>query len=456
MQIGSYQEILGEEQSSAPSSGDYLDRFKSLHPRSVDLSLDRINRILTELGNPERSLPPVVHVAGTNGKGSTIAFLRAMAEAAGKRAHAYISPHLVNFHERIILANHWGAVPISEAYLVDCLARAEAANAHKEITFFEITTAAAFLAFSERNADFLLLECGLGGRLDATNVVAAPHVTVITPISIDHVAFLGDTVAKIAEQKAGILKPGVPCVVGRQDPVALDVIKKRAATIGSPLHVCGRDFDVSSFDEHLVYECDDDRFELPLPSLRGVHQIENAGTAIATARFLLRRSLSRSVIRRGLTNARWPARLQRLRKGSLSACVRDGCQLIVDGAHNPGGARVIASALDEMGDPSHRWVIILGMMNSKEANVFIAAFKGRVSRLYTVAIPDEPESFSAEELAQIARNEGFDAIAVRNVVHGLFLSQLNEDKPQQILICGSLYLAGHVLRLHYGPAGSNS
>ena len=268
---------------AAPVSTTLLERLKALHPRSIDLSLGRIERLLAALGHPERRLPPVVHVAGTNGKGSLIAFLRAIAEALGRRVHVYTSPHLVNFHERIVLAGPGGAALIAEARLVDCLARAEAANAGELITLFEITTAAAFLAFAETPADLLLLETGLGGRLDATNVVAKPLATAITPVSIDHVSFLGYTLGAIAGEKAGILKLGVPCIVARQEEEALHVIEARAEAIGAPLHVFGRDFD--AFEQHgrLIFQTASRLIDLPLPRLNGRHQIDNAGAAIATA-----------------------------------------------------------------------------------------------------------------------------------------------------------------------------
>jgi len=250
---------------SVSGSVTLLERLKALHPQSIDLSLGRIERLLAALDHPERRLPPVVHVAGTNGKGSLIAFVRAIAEALGKRVHVYTSPHLVNFHERILLAGPDGGAPITEDRLVDCLARAEAANSGELITLFEITTAAAFLAFAESQADLLLLETGLGGRLDATNVVEKPRATSITPISIEHVSFLGNTLAAIAAEKAGILKPGVPCIVGRQEAEALRVIEARAEEIGAPLHAFGRDFDV--FDQHrrLIFQTASRLIDLPLP-----------------------------------------------------------------------------------------------------------------------------------------------------------------------------------------------
>src|SRR5262245_20174650 len=295
--------------------------MKKLHPQSIDLSLGRIERLLAALDHPEQRLPPVLHVAGTNGKGSFLAFTRAIAEALGKRVHVYTSPHLVDFHERVVLAGPHGSGPISEDDLVDCLARAEAANRGELITLFEITTAAAFLAFAETPADYLLLETGLGGRLDATNVVTKPALTAITPVSIDHVSFLGDTLAQTAGEKAGILKPGVPCVVGRQEKEAFDVIEARADEIGAPLHVAGRDFDMYEQHGRLVFSTPTRLLDLPLPRLKGPHQIDNAGTAIAACELLFGEALNPRALEQGLTHAEWRARLERLAARRLPAYV---------------------------------------------------------------------------------------------------------------------------------------
>ncbi|MCG8561031.1 MAG: bifunctional folylpolyglutamate synthase/dihydrofolate synthase, partial [Hyphomicrobiales bacterium] len=260
-----------------PDSGLLLARMLELHPKLIDLSLGRVEQLLEALGNPHLAVPPVIHIAGTNGKGSVVAFLKAMLEAAGHRVHTFISPHLISFHERIALAGPDGAQPIGEAALVDVLQRAEAANEGRPITFFEITTAAAFLAFSETPADFLILETGLGGRLDATNVVPQPALTVLTSISMDHMSYLGETIAEIADEKAGILKPGVPCVVARQDPLALSRIEKRAEEIDAPLIAAGRDWDAYEQHGRLIYQTTTALVDLPLPRLAGRHQIDNAG-----------------------------------------------------------------------------------------------------------------------------------------------------------------------------------
>ena len=431
-------------------SATLLERLKELHPKSIDLSLGRIERLLAALGHPERRLPPVVHVAGTNGKGSLIAFLRAIAEAQGARVHVYTSPHLVHFHERIVLAGAGGGAPIEEPVLVECLARAEAANCGELVTLFEITTAAAFLAFADVPADLLLLETGLGGRLDATNVIAKPLATAITPISIDHVSFLGDTLAAIAGEKAGILKPGVPCIVARQEPEVMDVIEARAASIGAPLHEAERDWDV--FEQHgrLVFQTATTLLDLPLPRLNGRHQIDNAGAAIAVASLVFGDALGLPALERGLTQAQWPARLERLGPGALYDEVGEGTEIWLDGGHNAAGGKVIAQALAELDErvavPMH---LIWGMMETKDAHAFVAPFKGLVERVYTVPIPEEAGAFGAADLAAIAADEGFEVQAAASVPDALAKSRAALDgRPARVLICGSLYLAGNVLKLH--------
>ncbi len=431
------------------SSDTLLERLKKLHPQSIDLSLGRIERLLAALGHPEQKLPPVLHVAGTNGKGSFLAFTRAIAEALGKGVHVYTSPHLVHFHERIVLAGPHGSAPIAEDLLVDCLARAEAANDGELITLFEITTAAAFLAFAETPADLLLLETGLGGRLDATNVVAKPVLTAITPVSIDHVSFLGDTLTEIAGEKAGILKAGVPCVVGRQEQEAFAVIERRAEQVGASLHVAGRDFDMYEQQGRLVFQTASRLIDLPLPRLTGRHQIDNAGTAIAAASLLFGDALTTRALEHGLTHAEWPARLERLAVGGLHAYVADGTEIWLDGGHNAAGGKVIAHALAELDERVPRPVhLVYGMMDTKDAHAFIAPFKGLVERVYTVPIPDEPNAFDADALAEIARAEGFDVVATASLPDALTRSQAALQGPGRVLICGSLYLAGLALKLH--------
>lgn len=440
--------ILGRDRKAGLCSATLLDRLTGLHPKAIDLSLERVERLLASLGNPERQLPPVIHVAGTNGKGSVIAFLRAIAEALGKRVHVYTSPHLVKFHERVVIGNDGGGAPISEDFLVACLLRAEAANGGAPITLFEITTAAAFVAFAEIPAELMLLETGLGGRLDATNVVAAPLVTTITSISLDHVSFLGDTVGAIAQEKAGILKPGVPCVVASQEREALEAIERKAASVDAPVFACGRDFDARTRADRLIFEWGCERLDLPLPNLAGRHQIDNAACAIATAKLAFGRELTVAALDRGLVRAKWPARLERLGHGGLHDYVKKRTGIWLDGGHNPAAARAIAdviSGFDWQSGPLH---LVWGMMETKDAGSFIAALRHRVAHVYTVPIPEEANAFTPAALAAIAIDQGLAATSADGVREALLLSAASKIAPARVLICGSLHLAGHVLKLH--------
>ncbi len=414
-----------------------------LHPKVIDLSLGRLERLLAALGHPERQLPPVIHVAGTNGKGSVVAYLRAMLEAAGLRVHAYTSPHLVRFHERIRLATVPGKSGfISESALTALLDECERVNGPEPITFFEITTAAALLAFARTPADAVLLEVGLGGRLDATNVVDRPKVSVITPVSIDHQAFLGETLREIAGEKAGILKPGVPAIIGPQQDDALDVIDTRAEQVTAPLARFGQEF--TAFDEHgrLVYQDGTGLLDLPLPALRGRHQIANAATAIAAARAFM--DIDETAVAAGLANVEWPARMQRLAGGALQALAPDA-ELWLDGGHNPAAARAVAETLADLEDKSPRpLVLITGMLNSKDTQGFFAPFQGLASRVLTITIPGQENARSAEEVAQLARASGLDATPMPDMDAALAEAKKTAPAPR-VLFCGSLYLAGEVL-----------
>jgi dihydrofolate synthase / folylpolyglutamate synthase len=425
-----------------------LTRFAPLHPKKIDLSLGRIERLLEELGAPHKRLPPVVHVAGTNGKGSTIAFMRAALEAAGKRVHVYTSPHLVRFNERIRLAGRL----VDDERLAEAFDRCENVNDGKPITVFEITTAAAFLLFSETPADYLLLEVGLGGRYDATNVIEKPAATVITSISIDHQEFLGDTIDKIAYEKAGILKRGAPAIVAEQDPRALAVIEKEARKVGAPLTVGAQDFSIREENGRLVYEDELGLLDLPLPRLRGRHQHENAANAIAALRALGNVATPR-LIERGLSEAEWPARLQRLRNGPLLDIAPSRAELWLDGGHNEGGGRVLAAAMADFEDQSPRpLVMICGTLATKDTAGFLRHFKGLAQELLAVPIPGEHAARSAEEVAKIALDVGIDAAALPSVEAALrFLAARNWVTPPRVLIAGSLYLAGTVLEAN-GPA----
>lgn len=423
-----------------------LTRLLSLHPKLMDLSLERIYRILGRLGHPERSLPPVIHVAGTNGKGSTVAFLRAMLEASGRKVHCYTSPHLVRFHERIRLA---GAL-IDESHLSDLLAECEKANGGEQITFFEITTAAAFLAFARQPADYLILEVGLGGRLDATNVIDWPLATGITSIGLDHQQFLGDTIEQIAREKAGILKRAVPAIIGRMPHEARNAIAEVAERVGAPMIIAGQDWDV--FEQHgrMVFQDEDGLLDLPLPALAGGHQLDNAGNAIALARALHDARITEEAIARGLVEVDWPARLQRLGKGRLSEALAPGCELWLDGGHNADAGRILADAMLQMKRRGPKpLVLIWGMLNTKDAAEFLRPLAKLADQVIALTIPGEPNALPAETLSAVARDLAVEAAIAGDIANAV--RQAAARKPaSRILICGSLYLAGQVLAANDG------
>lgn len=421
-----------------------LTRLLSLHPKIIDLSLDRMHAILAKLGHPERRLPPVIHVAGTNGKGSTVAYLRHIMEAAGLKVHAYTSPHLVKFHERIRVAGNL----IPESDLTALLEECETANGGEPITFFEITTAAAFLAFSRTPADYLILEVGLGGRLDATNVIDRPALSVITTIDYDHQQYLGDTLTLIAHEKAGILKRGCPAIVGTQPDEARAEIERVAERVRSPLAIANQDW--QSFEQHgrLVFQDENGLLDLPLPQLKGGHQIDNAGNAIATIRALKDPRISDAHIAEGLKSTTWPARMQRLGAGALSGLISPESELWLDGGHNPSAGRVLAQGFSDLNDRHSRPLILIwGMLNTKDIGSFIASFKGVASRVIALTIPDEENAVKAEALAESARAHGLPAETAATLESALKQAALTVPAPR-ILICGSLYLAGRVLAAH--------
>ncbi len=412
-----------------------LDRMMTLHPKVIDLTLDRVHRLLAALGHPERDLPPVIHIAGTNGKGSTQAMIRAGLEAGGATVHAYTSPHLARFHERIRLAGALITEPALTALLDECVT----ANGPDSITFFEITTCAAFLAFARTPADFTLLEVGLGGRLDATNVVEKPLLTIITPVSIDHQQYLGDTVPLIAGEKAGILKRGIPCVVGPQDPEGLAVIEARAARLGVPLLAHSQHWHVQEDRNRLIFQDENGLLDLPLPNLPGPHQIQNAGAAIAALRHLGR---DEDACEAAVTRAVWPARMQRLRSGPLVQSAPK-VELWLDGGHNPAGGAAIAATLARM--PPRETHLICGMLNTKDVRGYMLPLAGQVTRLHAVTIPHEKNTLAAEVTRDAALSAGIDAVTAASVAAAL--TAIAATNPEsRVLICGSLYLAGAVLR----------
>jgi len=412
-----------------------LTRLMSLHPKIIDLTLERVERLLAALGHPEAVLPPVIHIAGTNGKGSTQAMLRAGFEAAGQKVHAYTSPHLARFHERIRVAGEIIPEPQLAALLDEC----ERANSGAAITFFEITTCAAFLGFARAPADWTLLEVGLGGRLDATNVLARPRLTIITPVSIDHQQYLGETLPEIAGEKAGILKRGVPCVVGPQEPAAMEVIEARAARLGAPLLVSGQHWHATEERGRLIFADETGLLDLPLPNLPGPHQIQNAGAAIAALRHL---GFGAGACEAAVSRAEWPARMQRLRRGPLVEAA-PGAELWLDGGHNPAGGQAIAATLARM--PRRPTHLIVGMLNTKDIAGYMRPLAAEAHGLTAVSIPGEPNTLSAAETQAAAEAAGIAATSAASVRAAVDAIVAREPRAR-ILICGSLYLAGNILR----------
>ena len=412
-----------------------LERMMTLHPKVIDLTLDRVHRLLAALDHPERRIPPVIHIAGTNGKGSTQAMIRAGLEVAGQRVHAYTSPHLARFHERIRIAGALISEPLLAALLDECVT----ANGSEPITFFEITTCAAFLAFARTPADWTLLEVGLGGRLDATNVIDNPRLTIITPVSLDHQQYLGETVAEIAGEKAGILKRRVPCIVGPQTDEGLAAIEARAARLGAPLLVHGQHWHIGEDRGRMIYQDDTGLLDLPLPNLPGPHQIQNAGAAIAALRHL---GFEAEVCEAAVTQAVWPARMQRLRQGPLVAAAPKA-ELWLDGGHNPAGGEALAATLARL--PKRPTHLICGMLNTKDIGGYLRPLARHADSLTAVSIPGEKNTLPAEETQAAARAAGLSATTADSVPDAV--RRISASDPQaRILICGSLYLAGQVLR----------
>ena len=418
-----------------PASDIILDRMMSLHPKIIDLTLDRVWHLLDRLGNPQNALPPVVHIAGTNGKGSTLAMLRAGLEGAGHRVHAYTSPHLARFHERIYLA---GSL-ISEADLTAVLDECYAANDGAPITYFEITTCAALLAMSRIPADYTLLEVGLGGRLDATNVIEKPALTVITPVSMDHEGFLGDTIDQIAGEKAGILKRGVTCVVSPQADAGMEMIEARAAQIGAPLLAHGEHWHVTTERERLVFQDETGLRDLPMPNLLGAHQVQNAGAALAGLRHL---GISERGLEAAVTQALWPARMQRLRSGPLVDAAGQA-ELWVDGGHNPAAGEALGAYLSTL--PGRATHLVCGMMNTKDVAGYMSPLAAHAASLTALSIPGEVNTLPAEETARVARSCGMAVNTAENA-EAAVAAIVAEEPEARILICGSLYLAGAILR----------
>ncbi len=416
-----------------------LARLECLHPKLIDLSLERLERLLAKLGSPERRLAPVVHVAGTNGKGSTCAFLRAIGEAAGMRVHVYTSPHLVRFNERIRIAGQL----VGDDPLADALEEIERINAGAPVTVFEVTTAVAFHLFAQAPAELCVLEVGLGGRCDATNVIDHPAACAITSISFDHREFLGETLNSIAAEKAGIMKPGAPVAIGAQAEEVATVLLAQAARVGAPARLRGRDWQISARPGGFRYVDDDGSLELPPPALIGAHQLDNAGIGIAA----LRSSglmVPAAAFPAGLTRATWPARLQRL-TGRLAALLPGGWELWLDGGHNPGGGLALAAHLATWADrPVH---LVVGMNRVKDANGFLAPLLPHGHAVWAVAEPGQHLALPVEAIIAasggLARAGPRVGDALRAIAAG---AAAGGSAAGRVLVCGSLYLAGEVLK----------
>ncbi len=429
-----------------------IARLGALHPKKIDLSLGRLQKLLNRLGNPERKLPPTIHVAGTNGKGSTIAILRAILESAGQGVHVYTSPSLVRFHERIRLARTGGGVFVDDKKLAEALSTCERLNGNDPITFFEITTAAAFLLFAQEPADVLLLETGLGGRLDASNVVNKPIAAVFTPISIDHTEHLGATLSDIAAEKAGILKRHASAIVARQEPEVLAVIEREARRLGVKLFISGEQWSAHEERGRLVYADEEGLLDLPRPRLIGEHQIENAGTAVATLRTLNVFQIPAAAFEAGMLRVDWPARMQRLNTGLLIGRLPSGSELWLDGGHNVGGAMVVTATLAELEERVSRpLVLVVGMLATKDADGFLSCFAGLARHLFAVPVPGET-SRKPEEIVAAANRVGLTAETAAGIEGALQkITALPWEAPPRVLITGSLYLAGEVLAANGTP-----
>ncbi len=420
--------------SGATGSDAVLQRMMTLHPKIIDLTLGRVHRLLDALGHPEAAIPPAIHIAGTNGKGSTQAMIRAGLEGAGLVAHAYTSPHLARFHERIRLAGALISEPALTGLLDECLR----ANGPDAITFFEITTCAAFLAFARTPADYTLLEVGLGGRLDATNVVT-PRLSVVTPVSLDHQQYLGETLPEIAGEKAGIIKRGVPVIVGPQSPEGLQVIEAVADRLGAPVLAYGQHWHAGEEAGRLVFQDENGLLDLPLPNLLGPFQVQNAGAALMALRAL---GMGADACEAAVTRAVWPARMQRLRTGPL-VTLAPHVELFLDGGHNPAGGAAVAATLARM--PVRETHLICGMLNTKDVRGYMDALAGSVQTLRAVSIPNEVNTLPAETTAAAAKAAGIAAQTAPSVA--LALAEIAGANPHaRVLICGSLYLAGHILK----------
>ena len=426
----------------------FQDRIAHLYPKVMDLSLGRIENLLKKLGNPQDSIEKIIHIAGTNGKGSTLTYISSILSASGFTVDSYISPHLVHFNERIKIGRRGYQEDIDDAVLEDILLECEQVNDGDPITIFELITAAAFLKFSQTKSDFLILETGLGGRLDATNVVQNPLVSVITPIGIDHQQFLGDSIQEIASEKAGIIKDKCKTVLSYQDknivPIFQDIINSR----NNVSKIWDKDYFVIDNGEDFTYSDQKYQMSLPLPNLYGRHQIMNAGTAIATIAAIDDVTITRGSFVEGIENAEWPARLDLLETGPLHGYVHNDTEIWLDGGHNSHAAIAIADAMKAL--DKKKLILIIGMLNTKNCTEFLDPFKNITDTLIAIKIPDNINSHEPEKIVHDAESLGITAIAEIDLHNALAYTRKYLDDSKRILICGSLYLAGYAVKIHRG------
>jgi len=425
---------------SVPLQSDTIvKRLHKLHPKTIDLSLNRIKALLNRLGSPEQSLKSVIHVAGTNGKGSTIAFLKAILESAGLIVNCYTSPHLVKFTERILVEGK----QLEEDILINLLRECETTNAKNPITFFEITTAAALLVFSRSNADVNLIETGLGGRFDATNVFEKPALSIITPISMDHMKWLGNTLPAIAYEKAGILKPATTTIVAPQKSEVKEVIKNRGDNVGARLLFYNTHwtFDIQSDGFSLIDN--NTNIKLPNPSLIGIHQIMNAAAAAISARHIPNLAITDLAIEKGLQNTKWPGRLERLVSGPLVSLLPKGWALWLDGGHNVAAAEALTEVVKQWTD--QKLYAIFGCLNTRDPYDFLSPLAQHIDQLFAVTIPGEKNSLPGTAVARAAKRVGISSFVAESVKDAITVISNGKMGQGRVLICGSLYLVGTVL-----------
>ena len=436
------------------SAASRIEALMKIHPKGYDLSLDRIENLLKNLGSPQDKLPPIIHVAGTNGKGSTIAFTRAILEAAGLSVHVHTSPHLVNWPERYRLGQKDGPGKLTpDDALSDAIRRVAEVNAGQPITVFEVLTAVSFVLFSEHPADVCLIEVGLGGRLDCTNVMKETALTIITPISIDHEAYLGDTLAKIAFEKAGIIKRKTPLVVGSQESEALAVIEQQAARNLAPAFFSGEHYSAMRENGRMVFQNEDCLMDLSLPKLPGDHQVSNAATAIeACLQFCLTHDLelNEAAIEQGLQTVNWPGRMQKMPEGKLTSSLSSDVEIWLDGGHNPGAAAMVSKHMADLEERDPRpLVLICGMLDTKDPTGYFNEFASLAERVFTVPIQSSDAGVPADKLARLAAESDLQSQATASLEEAISLATKNS--PVRILICGSLYLVGDALEQNNTP-----